>query len=103
MNALALLAHVALGATRPDKFLAADARVAISRMLNDPASAQYQNLRVEGDKICGEVNARNRAGGYDGFMTFYGVIEANGTVTIRELDKPDQYETAKASCYKAGL
>ena len=39
--------------------------------LNDPESAQFRNLELAGDAVCGEVNAKNGFGGYVGFQPFY--------------------------------
>lgn len=49
--------------------------------LNDPASAQFRKLNFNpaGGTVCGEVNAKNRMGGYVGFTPFYVV---NGAVRI---------------------
>lgn len=44
--------------------------------LNDPDSAQFRNVKVFGDwsrsevAVCGEVNAKNRMGGYVGYTSF---------------------------------
>lgn len=45
-------------------------------MAVDPESARFRNLRISSDwtirgsVLCGEMNARNRAGGYEGFQKF---------------------------------
>ncbi len=57
-------------------------REGLRSRLVDPDSAQIGQFRasttIEGDRvvyICGWVNARNRMGGFNGFMPFQGVIE----------------------------
>lgn len=49
----------------------------VEERLNDPASAQFRNLKYVGSWLpsgesilCGEVNAKNRMGGYVGFRKF---------------------------------
>jgi hypothetical protein len=47
------------------------AEKAIERNLSDPSSAQYKNVNsYSEDVVCGEVNAKNRMGGYVGFQPF---------------------------------
>jgi hypothetical protein len=57
-------------------------REGLKSNLVDPESAQIGSFNasttIEGDRvvyICGWVNARNRMGGFNGFMPFQGVIE----------------------------
>lgn len=52
-----------------DEFAGAKARV--SAQLKDPASAEFKDVDQAGDRVCGEVNARNSFGGYTGFVPFY--------------------------------
>lgn len=59
----------------------------ISTLLNDPASAQFRNVRVVSGRdnepmICGEVNAKNKFGGYTGFTDFYVEDVENGVALI---------------------
>lgn len=59
----------------------------IRSQLVDPSSAEFRNLRVvkgrKGiDMVCGEVNAKNKLGGYVGFKDFYFEDEENGVVLI---------------------
>lgn len=56
--------------TGPDEGLVSEARLVINKQLSDPDSAQYQNISNHGDCIIGEVNAKNRMGGYVGFQEF---------------------------------
>lgn len=59
--------------------------------LIDPGSATFRNIRAQdrsfsdGTKsrvICGEVNSRNRMGGYAGFSTFSVIMEAGKVKTL---------------------
>jgi hypothetical protein len=50
------------------------AKDAVLRVLKDPGSAQFQDVKgsvVQGDEtVCGKVNAKNAMGGYVGFKMF---------------------------------
>ncbi|CAI07131.1 hypothetical protein [Aromatoleum aromaticum] len=46
------------------------AQEAVEARLFDPDSVKFRNVTLSGDRVCGEVNARNRMGGYVGFSTF---------------------------------
>lgn len=53
----------------------AGAMSAVKRKMVDPGSAQFRNVRAYPQSsgttaICGEVNAKNRAGGYNGYQRF---------------------------------
>lgn len=51
------------------------AKTAVATALTDPDSAKFKNLRSTkwalGDFVCGEVNAKNKMGGYSGYEGFY--------------------------------
>jgi hypothetical protein len=49
---------------------------AVRLTLSDPDSAKFRNIRQVTLGYCGEVNAKNRFGGYTGFMHF---VYMNGT------------------------
>lgn len=51
--------------------------------LADPESARFQNLRFfsHSKAVCGQVNAKNRMGGYVGFTSF--VLLPNETIHFR--------------------
>lgn len=54
-----------------DDYWYGDAKKAIEKTLADPSSVQYRGLKLCGNGvIAGEFNAKNRAGGYDGFSAF---------------------------------
>ena len=50
----------------------ADAEDAIRLQLIDPKSADFRNILVsKSGVVCGEVNSKNRFGGYVGFRAFF--------------------------------
>lgn len=53
-----------------DSSLIEEGQSAIARQLSDPTSAQYRNLSTAGECLTGEINAKNRLGGYVGFQDF---------------------------------
>ncbi|MGE5565977.1 MAG: hypothetical protein ACM3YN_07485 [Parcubacteria group bacterium] len=58
-----------------DVAVMAAAQASVKAKLTDPDSAEFRNLYVREQAshtkaVCGEVNARNRAGGYNGFQHF---------------------------------
>lgn len=58
-----------------------EAQEAVKRQLTDPESAQFRDMRrcPQGNGVTGEVNSRNRMGGYVGFVPFH---YADGRVAI---------------------
>jgi len=50
--------------------------------LTDPASAQFRKLKLLQDNkgLCGEVNAKNKLGGYAGFSAF--AVDPNGKAVV---------------------
>lgn len=46
------------------------AKDAVSQMLRDPDSAQFRNVTVVGDVVCGQFNAKNGMGAMGGFEPF---------------------------------
>lgn len=46
------------------------AKDAVRQRLIDPDSAQFRDLRKVDEGICGQVNSKNRMGGYVGYRTF---------------------------------
>ena len=56
-----------------------NAKAAVTSMLNDPSSAQWQD--VDGSTLCvkGSVNAKNGFGGYVGFKSFYYNVQTKET------------------------
>lgn len=65
--------------------LMAEIKAEVTRDFFDPQSAQFRNVRAvdvslaDGTRerrVCGEVNGKNRLGGYVGFNMFGGVVVA---------------------------
>jgi hypothetical protein len=54
---------------------------AVGRELYDPSSAQFRNIQKSTMGYCGEVNAKNRMGGYVGFKRFHASEPSAGSVT----------------------
>lgn len=52
-------------------------KTAIRESLFDPESAIFSNITTRNDFVCGEVNAKNRWGGYTGKRRFISTIEKN--------------------------
>jgi hypothetical protein len=50
----------------------ADAKDTVKEKLVDPRSAEFKNVRATATgNVCGEVNSKNRMGGYVGFKHFW--------------------------------
>lgn len=65
------------------------ARAKVLRLLNDPDSAQFRDVRrADETTVCGEVNAKNGFGGYVGFTPFIGNVAGDGEVTVHLLVDP---------------
>jgi hypothetical protein len=67
---------MAAGCRESDSSLKQVAESAVTKLLIDPGSAQFTDVEVieKGGAlkaVCGEVNAKNRMGGYDGDKTFF--------------------------------
>lgn len=61
------------------------AKKIIEETLSDPLSVQYRNItESEHGLICGEVNAKNRMGGYAGFKKFL-IRKTDGVYTQESL------------------
>lgn len=74
--------------------LEAQVHEALAGALVDPASAQLRNVRVAElmDTICGEVNSKNRMGGYVGYRRFV-YIPLTQEILIEETDPTDPAST----------
>lgn len=49
-----------------------EAKDAVRKQLTDPDSAKFRNVKITvNETICGEVNAKNKKGKYEGFRYFY--------------------------------
>lgn len=64
--------------TPPDRFH--DVKEAVANELFDPGSAKFRNFRekIDGFSYCGEVNGKNKFGGYVGFKRFNALKKRDG-------------------------
>jgi hypothetical protein len=72
-----------------------DLKQSVSARLRDPSSAQFQNIIGDGETYCGEVNARNAWGGYNGYQHF---VFHRGIVTF-EPELPVQATISQQADY----
>lgn len=59
----------------------------VKNILTDPDSAQFKELRLsrrDNDVLCGELNAKNRMGGYVGYTRI--VVETSGIKNLKAKD-----------------
>jgi hypothetical protein len=59
-----------------------------SRDLFDPGSAEFRDVVVRGNHVCGQINGKNRLGAYTGFRGF--IVN---TDTAEVIDEPTDQET----------
>ena len=86
---------------------------AAANLLKDPSSAQFRNVRTDGDAyVCGEINVKNSFGAYNGFSEFYAfqTVDGDWMATIhdeRQIEElpvglrqitMDNFRTAQARC-----
>ena len=103
--ALAIVGVIIAGAFAWRAYLMHELRKPILERLNDPDSAQFRNewllfgwseWSVKGNILCGEVNAKNRMGGYAGYVKFRSI---GGVLT--DLGSDDlELTTIESSCIK---
>ena len=77
----------------------AQAREALAPVLADAASAQLRNVKMKGELICGEVNAKNVLGAYVGYRRFLRV--AASADPALEPDCGEDYDGSGMSCAAA--
>lgn len=87
-----LILAVLAGCTDADSARIDLARNAVKEKLSDPGSAQFRNDRITeaepgikakgGFYVCGEVNAKNRMGGYTGFTQYVASIIKTDTAYV---------------------
>ena len=78
---------------KPDPFQ--EVKAAVAAKMVDPGSATFQALseRTPDFAYCGEVNAKNRVGGYVGYQKFFAIKRSSGDWLI-QLDQ----KTAEHMC-----
>jgi hypothetical protein len=90
----------------------AEMQLHVSNQLNDPESARFRDVKAAVTKngklvVCGEINAKNRMGGYAGYHLFtagYGV-EKPGLWTAGFADENNKAESTlvRKVCQEVGL
>jgi hypothetical protein len=79
------------------KLFIENAKNTLIESLNDPESAKLRKLMYFDDKannmkvLCGEINAKNRMGGYVGYEKFF--IASNGRNDIGQNDHGQYYDS----------
>lgn len=68
---------------------------AVRERLYDPESAQFRGVRVVYAGYCGEVNAKNKMGGYVGFREFFAAPPPIGDGWIVQIDGDDDMSAAR--------
>ena len=81
----------------------------IAELMNDPESARFKNLRAARDSkgmlyVCGEINGRNKFGGYVGYKLFVAAFEADtpGRWSV-DIDRDDDTTYVESVCETLGL
>lgn len=75
----------------------AQAKRAVATMLIDPASAQFRNVSARNGYVCGELNGKNRTGGFVGFKRFVVKLDGEDALIDPEFDYADLL-SADESC-----
>lgn len=82
----------------------AAAQDSAKRILKDPDSAKFQNLRIAeydgGSVVCGEINAKNSYGGYVGYKQFVAGV-SGATILDTSSTYPEINDTSNAGIYAA--
>ena len=81
----------------------------VAAQLTDPSSAQFRNVKFSANKefICGEINGKNRLGGYVGFVPFaasddFEFIDSDGIGHTWAAQPPKGSDTTGANLRKSG-
>jgi hypothetical protein len=90
--------------TYSDTAVQAAAMQAVKAKLSDPGSVRFRGVFVRqqasGTKaVCGEVNAKNKMGGYGGFQRF--ISAGTGEFTWLQEEVPDFADAWNALCVKS--
>lgn len=97
INLIALIAF-AIAINGCSENLNNEATKAVQDRLSDPESAQFRKVTsYRGNVVCGEVNAKNKLGGYIGFR-FFVYDKTNGPAQVTFDPRPDM---AKLLCNSA--
>lgn len=82
--AAAVLQSVSAGEPRgtPSDAQFARVREALNEQLMDYPSARFRDVRADGSRVCGFVNAKNAMGAYIGWRPFGVIDSARGAVLV---------------------
>jgi hypothetical protein len=98
--ALAACSDISPQTTKPVQLTEAQMKTlqeSVAYDLYDPSSAQFRNIQVADNTypdghtvrgVCGEINGKNRLGGYVGFTGFTGKIDASGRYVVTAMAPP---------------
>lgn len=80
----AVLQSVPAGEPRgaPSEAQFARLREALNEQLMDYPSARFRDVRADGGRVCGFVNAKNAMGAYIGWRPFGAIDSARGAVLV---------------------
>lgn len=85
-------------------YLISELRKPLLAQLFDPDSAQfrnevlYSNWTTDGSAMCGEVNAKNQAGGYVGFQPFQVVAGGGAEIESNEVLSKYRHLIGRQKC-----
>lgn len=80
-----------------EAYQVAQAKRRVAELLIDPASAEFRNVSVRGEYVCGELNGRNRMGAFVGFSRFVVRLDGNEPLIEPEFNYSDLL-SAEESC-----
>lgn len=77
-------------------YIAHQSRQPVLEKLNDPDSAKFRNERFVGGwtisgVMCGEINAKNRMGGYIGYVKYYTVLSGGVPIDSHIVEPDDAF------------
>ncbi|WP_159917874.1 hypothetical protein [Pantoea sp. 18069] len=93
--ALAVVVLIVAGVFAWRAYLVHELRKPVRAELNDPDSALFRNERllfgwsewtVKGNVLCGEVNAKNKMGGYVGYAKFSSVAGLHANIGSNDFE-----------------
>lgn len=85
-----------------------EVKEAVKYDLIDPDSASFRNLKGKHMtfdsgttfvRVCGEVNGKNRMGGYTGFTPFHGEFDKSQKFSLKNIDRGSGDFTENVSYY----
>ena len=89
------IALLAIGLLAGCSDVAKDTEAALREQMYDSDAAEFRNVRVvskeAGDVVCGEVNGKNRFGGFVGFRPFVSIRGDDGEVIPFVIDEDAPY------------